>query len=63
MSRGRRPKPTAIRRLEGNRGKRAWNHDEPVPPDAHAALPRASRAGGADRVAPGRADAARAWGC
>jgi P27 family predicted phage terminase small subunit len=33
----RRPKPTAIRRLEGNRGKRAWNHDEPVPPDA---LPR-----------------------
>ena len=34
---GRRPKPTAIRRLEGNRGKRAWNHEEPVPPDA---LPR-----------------------
>jgi P27 family predicted phage terminase small subunit len=33
----RRPKPTAIRRLEGNRGKRAWNHDEPTPPDA---LPR-----------------------
>jgi P27 family predicted phage terminase small subunit len=29
----RRPKPTAIRRLEGNRGKRAWNHDEPEPPD------------------------------
>ena len=45
MIRGRRPKPTAIRRLEGNRGKRAWNHDEPKPPDAHAALPRASRAG------------------
>ena len=34
---GRRPKPTAIRRLEGNRGKRAWNHAEPMPPDA---LPR-----------------------
>jgi P27 family predicted phage terminase small subunit len=33
----RRPKPTAIRRLEGNRGKRAWNHDEPVAPEA---LPR-----------------------
>jgi P27 family predicted phage terminase small subunit len=30
---GQRPKPTAIRRLQGNPGKRAWNHDEPVPPD------------------------------
>ena len=37
MSHGRRPKPTAIRKLEGNRGKRAWNHGEPVPPDT---LPR-----------------------
>jgi P27 family predicted phage terminase small subunit len=37
---GRRPKPTAIRRLEGNRGKRAWNHDEPEPPDS---LPRCPR--------------------
>ena len=34
---GPRPKPTAIRKREGNRGKRAWNHDEPQPPDA---LPR-----------------------
>jgi P27 family predicted phage terminase small subunit len=34
MLRGRRPKPTALRRAEGNPGKRAWNHDEPVPPDA-----------------------------
>lgn len=34
-----RPKPTAIRRLEGNRGKRAWNHDEPVPPDAQPRCP------------------------
>lgn len=25
-------KPTAWRRAEGNRGKRAWNHAEPVPP-------------------------------
>jgi P27 family predicted phage terminase small subunit len=33
-STGRRPKPTAVRRIEGNRGKRAWNHDEPQPPDA-----------------------------
>ena len=30
--RGPSPKPTAWRRQEGNRGKRAWNHDEPVPP-------------------------------
>ena len=25
-------KPSAWRRAEGNRGKRAWNHAEPVPP-------------------------------
>ena len=31
--RGRKPKPTALRRAEGNPGKRAWNHDEPVPPE------------------------------
>jgi P27 family predicted phage terminase small subunit len=30
--RGPAPKPTAWRRQEGNRGKRAWNHDEPIPP-------------------------------
>ena len=30
---GPRPNPTAWRRAEGNRGKRAWNHAEPVPPD------------------------------
>ncbi len=34
---GRRPTPTAIRRANGNPGRRAWNHNEPVPPDA---LPR-----------------------
>ena len=37
--RGRRPKPTAIRRLEGNRGKRAFNADEPVPPDGLPSCP------------------------
>lgn len=26
-------KPTAWRRAEGNRGKRAWNHAEPIAPD------------------------------
>ena len=31
--RGRKPQPTAIRRANGNPGKRAWNHAEPVPPD------------------------------
>jgi P27 family predicted phage terminase small subunit len=35
-----RPKPTAIRRLEGNRGKRAWNHDEPEPPDGIPRCPK-----------------------
>jgi P27 family predicted phage terminase small subunit len=30
--RGRKPKPTAIRRAEGNPGKRGYNHAEPVPP-------------------------------
>jgi phage terminase small subunit len=30
---GPRPKPTAWRRAEGNRGKRACNHGEPVPPE------------------------------
>ena len=39
-SQGRRPKPTAIRRLEGNRGKRAWNHDEPEPPDGIPRCPK-----------------------
>jgi P27 family predicted phage terminase small subunit len=34
-----RPKPTAIRRLEGNPGKRAWNHNEPIPPDAQPRCP------------------------
>ena len=33
MSRGRKPQPTALRRAAGNPGKRAWNHDEPVPPE------------------------------
>ena len=39
-SQGRRPKPTAIRRLEGNRGKRAWNHDEPEPPEGIPRRPK-----------------------
>jgi P27 family predicted phage terminase small subunit len=26
-------KPTAWRRMEGNRGKKAWNHAEPMPPE------------------------------
>jgi hypothetical protein len=32
VKRGPKPTPTALRRLQGNPGKRAWNHDEPVPP-------------------------------
>ena len=32
MTRGRKPKPTALRRLNGNPGKRGYNHAEPVAP-------------------------------
>ncbi len=32
MTRGRKPKPTVLRRAEGNPGKRALNAAEPVPP-------------------------------
>ena len=32
MIRGRKPKPTALRRSEGNPGKRAYNHAEPAAP-------------------------------
>ena len=63
MSHGRRPKPTAIRRLEGNRGKRAWNHAEPVPPDALPRCPEhlapvARRPSGGGSRAP-----CTPWGC
>lgn len=34
MIRGRKPKPTAMRRAEGNPGKRGYNAAEPLPPDA-----------------------------
>lgn len=36
--RGRKPKSTAQKRLEGNPGKRALNASEPVPPPADAAF-------------------------
>lgn len=32
MMRGRKPKPTALRKSEGNPGKRGYNHAEPVAP-------------------------------
>jgi P27 family predicted phage terminase small subunit len=32
MRRGPKPVPTALRRAQGNPGKRAYNHDEPVAP-------------------------------
>ena len=32
MGRGRKPKPTALKKLEGNPGKRPLNELEPVPP-------------------------------
>ena len=34
MKRGPKPMPTALQRQQGNLGKRGYNHDEPVPPDA-----------------------------
>ena len=37
---GRRPQPTALRRAAGNPGKRARNHDEPVPPPGIPNCPR-----------------------
>ncbi len=40
--RGRKPKPTAIKRLEGNPGKRPLNKNEPQPPVPES-VPRAPR--------------------
>ena len=45
MSRGRRPKPTAIRRWRATAASGPGTTTSRQPPDAHAALPRASRAG------------------
>ncbi|MCW3784582.1 phage terminase small subunit P27 family [Defluviimonas salinarum] len=39
MNRGRKPKPTALRRAEGNPGKRGYNALEPVPPDGLPSCP------------------------
>ena len=39
MARGRRPKPTALKKLEGNPGKRPLNELEPVPPVASLRCP------------------------
>jgi P27 family predicted phage terminase small subunit len=37
--RGRKPKPTAIRKAEGNPGKRAFNPHEPLPPGGKPSCP------------------------
>jgi P27 family predicted phage terminase small subunit len=37
--RGRKPRPTALRRLEGNRGKRGYNLAEPMPPEGVPSCP------------------------
>ena len=37
---GRKPTPTALRRAQGNPGKRAYNYDEPIPPDGMPGCPR-----------------------
>jgi len=36
---GRKPKPTVLRMREGNPGKRAFNHDEPIQPDDRPTCP------------------------
>ena len=38
-TRGRKPKPTAIKVLEGNPGKRPLNEHEPAPPKANIKCP------------------------
>ena len=37
--RGRKPKPTALKQLEGNPGKRQLNEHEPVPPKSTVRCP------------------------
>ena len=37
--RGRKPAPTSLRRLNGNPGKRGYNHAEPVPPEGQPDCP------------------------
>lgn len=39
MTKGRKPKPTALKELEGNPGKRALNKQEPKPPSARPRCP------------------------
>ncbi|GHE00912.1 terminase [Defluviimonas sp. 20V17] len=39
MMRGRKPKPTAIRLIDGNPGKRGYNADEPVAPEGEIDCP------------------------
>lgn len=39
MGRGRPPKPSAQKRLDGNPGKRAVNHKEPMPTEGEPELP------------------------
>ena len=39
MTRGRKPKPTALKRAQGNPGKRALNPAEPQPPKGLTSCP------------------------
>ena len=39
MNRGPKPKPTALRRLDGNPGKRGYNRHEPLVPDGRPECP------------------------
>ena len=41
-TRGRKPKPTALKVLEGNPGKRPLNENEPIPPKGSIKCPSLS---------------------
>lgn len=56
MPRGRKPRPTAQKRLDGNPGKRPLNDAEPAPPPLDQAAPDQAVAGGADADQPAELD-------
>ena len=56
-TRGRKPKPTALKVLEGNPGKRPLNDREPVPPKATLEMPGVASAGGQKGMEAARARA------
>ena len=58
--RGRRPKPTRLKMLTGNPGKRPLNDDEPRPEDEHSGVPAGAWPGRPSRMGPARRRTRRA---